>query len=77
MHDGSIATLDAVLDHSVAGGRTIESGPNAGVGSTNPYKDPIIRAFSPTADERSDVILFLKSLTDDALLNNPDFSDPW
>jgi cytochrome c peroxidase len=32
MHDGSIATLDAVLDHYREGGRTIVDGPHAGVG---------------------------------------------
>jgi cytochrome c peroxidase len=30
MHDGSVATLDEVLDHYAAGGRTIAEGPNAG-----------------------------------------------
>jgi cytochrome c peroxidase len=77
MHDGSIPTLDAVLDHYAAGGRTISSGPNAGVGSTNPNKDLIIRPFSPSADERADVIEFLKTLTDEAFLNAIDLSDPW
>ena len=32
MHDGSIATLEQVVDHYAAGGRTIETGPYAGVG---------------------------------------------
>ena len=36
MHDGSIATLSEVLDHYAAGGRSIESGPHAGVGSESP-----------------------------------------
>jgi len=77
MHDGSIATLDAVLDHYAAGGRTIDGGPNAGVGSANPYKDPIIRPFSATLEERTDLIEFLRALTDEGLLSNPDLSDPW
>jgi cytochrome c peroxidase len=77
MHDGSIGTLEAVLDHYAAGGRTIPDGPNAGVGSANPYKDPIIRPFSPSAEERADVIEFLKALTDDTFLTTPDLSDPW
>jgi cytochrome c peroxidase len=77
MHDGSIATLEEVLDHYVAGGRTIASGPNAGNGSTNPLKDPIIVVLTVTADERSDVIDFLKSLTDEVFLTDKAFSDPW
>src|SRR5690606_29447263 len=35
MHDGSIATLDEVLDHYAAGGRKLSSGPYAGDGSKN------------------------------------------
>ena len=61
MHDGSIATLEEVLDHYVAGGRTIESGPNAGVGRTNPFKDPLIVPLVVTPEERADVIEFLKT----------------
>ena len=34
MHDGSAATLDDVLDHYAAAGRTIDSGPHAGVART-------------------------------------------
>lgn len=77
MHDGSIATLDEVLDHYAAGGRTIASGPYAGVGSDSPYKSELIAGFILTADERADVIAFLESLTDDVLLTDPRFADPW
>ncbi len=77
MHDGSIATLEEVLDHYVAGGRTIASGPNAGNGSASPLKDPIIVPLTVTPDERADVIEFLKSLTDSDFLTNKTFSDPW
>ena len=38
MHDGSIATLEQVLDHYQAGGRFLELGPWAGDGRRNPYK---------------------------------------
>ena len=77
MHDGSIATLEEVLDHYVAGGRTIASGPNAGVGSASPLKDPLIVPLTVTPQERADVIEFLKTLTDDAFLHDPAHSDPW
>ena len=77
MHDGSIATLDEVLDHYAAGGRTIESGPYAGVGSQNPGKSELINGFELTAEERADVLAFLESLTDEELTKDPRFSDPW
>jgi cytochrome c peroxidase len=77
MHDGSIATLDEVLDHYAAGGRTIASGPNAGVGSDNPYKSEFVSGFSLSAQERADLIAFLESLTDDELVRDPRWSDPW
>jgi cytochrome c peroxidase len=77
MHDGSIATLSEVLDHYAAGGRTIEDGPYAGDGSRNPRKSPLILGFPLDAQQRADLIAFLESLTDEALLTDPRFSDPW
>lgn len=77
MHDGSIATLSEVLDHYAAGGRTIASGPFAGVGADNPYKSELINGFVLSDQERADVIAFLESLTDEELLKDPRFSDPW
>ncbi len=77
MHDGSIPTLDAVIDHYAAGGRTIAGGAHAGVGSANPYKSPRVHGFSISAAERADLLAFLGALTDRALLTDPRFSDPW
>ncbi|WP_129351204.1 methanobactin export MATE transporter MbnM [Sorangium cellulosum] len=77
MHDGSIETLEGVLDHYAAGGRTIESGPYAGVGSENRYKSELIRGFELTAEEKADMIAFLESLTDEEFLTDPRFADPW
>jgi cytochrome c peroxidase len=76
MHDGSIATLDEVLDHYAAGGRTIPSGPYAGVGSANPYKSGFLHGFTLTTDERADVLAFLRALTDRELLTDPRFAPP-
>lgn len=76
-HDGSAATLDDVLDHYAAAGRTISSGPNAGIGSANPYKDTLIIGFTLSAQERADLLAFFDSLTDDVFLTDPRFSDPW
>ncbi|MBL9027715.1 MAG: di-heme enzyme [Myxococcales bacterium] len=77
MHDGSIATLSEVLDHYAAGGRTITSGPYAGVGSDNPYKSELIAGFTLTVQERADVLAFLETLTDYELLTDERWSDPW
>ncbi|WP_437721396.1 MbnH family di-heme enzyme [Sorangium sp. So ce861] len=77
MHDGSIETLEEVLDHYAAGGRTIEGGPNAGVGSKNKFKSELITGFDLTEEEKADVIAFLESLTDDEFLTDPRHADPW
>lgn len=77
MHDGSIATLDEVLDHYAAGGRTVARGPYAGVGSANPFKSGFVKGFTLTAEERAAVLAFLRSLTDTAFVTDPRFSDPW
>ena len=77
MHDGSIATLDAVLDHYAAGGRTLASGPNAGVGSASPLKSEFVNGFTLTQDDRADLLAFLESLTDPTLATRADLSNPW
>lgn len=70
MHDGSIGTLDDVLDHYAAGGRTIFYGDNAGVGAENPYKSERITGFTLTDAERADLLSFLQNLTDVAFLES-------
>jgi cytochrome c peroxidase len=77
MHDGSAPTLSEVFDHYSAGGRSITVGPDAGDGSKNPNKDPLIGGFAVTDNERQDLAAFLNSLTDDTLIHDPRFSDPW
>lgn len=77
MHDGSIATLDGVIDHYAAGGRTIEEGPFAGVGADSPLKDGFLIGFRLSEREREDVLSFLMSLTDAEFVSNPRLSDPF
>jgi cytochrome c peroxidase len=77
MHDGSVATLEEVIDHYAAGGRTIEDGPYAGVGSENPNRSEFVTGFEISEDEKRDLIAFLRSLTDETLLEDPRFADPW
>jgi len=77
MHDGSAETLNQVLDHYAAGGRTLAGSSNAGDGSHNPNKDPLIRGFQLSRQDRADLIDFLESLTDENVLTDPRFTDPW
>ena len=77
MHDGSVATLEEAIDHYSSGGRTIAAGPNAGVGADNPNKSDFIKPFELTASEREDLLEFLRSLSDPAVLSDPALSDPF
>ncbi len=66
MHDGSIATLEGVLDHYAAGGRK----------GDNPNKDPLLGGFTLSPQGREDLIAFLKSLTDEMVIHDPRFANP-
>jgi cytochrome c peroxidase len=66
MHDGSMATLEAVIDHYAAGGRL-----------AHPNKSRILRTAKLSPEDRKDLVEFLKSLTDEELLHDPCWSDPW
>lgn len=77
MHDGSIVSLDAVIDHYAAGGRLLATGEHQGDGSQSPFKNKFIKGFELTDQERTDLLAFLESLTDSEFLTNPDFQDPW
>jgi cytochrome c peroxidase len=77
MHDGSIATLEEAIAHYARGGRLIEEGPNAGDGRRSPFKSEFIRGFELTDTELADLIAFLESLTDQRVLSDPRWSDPF
>ncbi|PKN58229.1 MAG: di-heme enzyme [Deltaproteobacteria bacterium HGW-Deltaproteobacteria-14] len=77
MHDGSVATLDEVIAMYEAGGRVTSEGPNAGDGRDSPLKSEFVRGFTLTAQERTDLLTFLESLSDEAFTVDPRFSDPW
>ena len=76
MHDGSVKTLSDAVDHYRSGGRTIKTGPNAGIGAQNPNKSEFIKRFALSSQEKDDLISFLKSLTDESVLTDPALSDP-
>ncbi len=76
-HDGTAATLEDVLDHYAAGGRTITTGPNAGVGAESPLKSIFVHGFTLTDQERQDALAFLRSLTDESFLTDTRYADPF
>ncbi len=63
MHDGSLTTLEEVLEHYRSGGED------------HPHKSPLIRLLDLSDSEVSDLILFLKSLTDNHFVSNPLFKE--
>lgn len=76
MHDGSVASLSEVIEHYAAGGRTIDTGPNAGVGKANAKKSTLLSGFELTAEEKVDLLSFLGSLTDYSVPEDPRFAKP-
>jgi cytochrome c peroxidase len=77
MHDGSVATLDDVLAHYSAGGRTVHEGPDRGVGRRNPYKSSRVRRLRLSPAAAADLRAFLESLTDQGFTRDPRYADPW
>lgn len=65
MHDGRFQTLEQVLDNYSIGGHGVEN------------EDVNILPFTLSAQDRQDLIAFLKTLTDPSFINNPKFSDPF
>ncbi|MGM0557000.1 MAG: MbnH family di-heme enzyme [Myxococcota bacterium] len=77
MHDGSIETLDAVVDHYARGGRRVTEGDFAGDGRENPYKSELITGFQISEQEKRDLIAFLESLTDRGFVEAPAHANPF
>ncbi len=77
MHDGSIDTLEAVIDFYADGGRNITSGEHQGDGRANPFKSSFVKGISMTQEEKTDLVNFLKFLTDEAFIRDTRFASPW
>ncbi|MCB9947688.1 MAG: di-heme enzyme [Rhodospirillaceae bacterium] len=71
MHDGSIATLDAVITHYAAGGRAALTGP------PSPLVSPDVRGFALSEAERRDLLAFLEALTDSTFLTDERLQSPY
>jgi cytochrome c peroxidase len=57
MHDGSMTTLQEVVEHFASGG------------VADPIKDPLVHPLALTAQDKSDLVAFLRTLTDDRSLD--------
>ena len=77
MHDGSVATLDEVIANYARGGRLIEEGEHAGDGRLSPFKSEFVTGFELNDEERADLLAFLESLTDESVLTDPRFANPF
>lgn len=77
LHDGSVETLEELIDLYAAGGRLIAEGALQGDGRDHPNKSTFIAGFEISETEKSDLIAFLRALTDETFLNNPQLSSPF
>lgn len=59
MHDGSLATMDDVLNHYISKGKP------------SPNKDPLLNAIPLTPGYKKALLAFIQTLTDTSYLNNP------
>ena len=77
MHDGSLSSLDEVIDHYARGGRQCAQQDCSDVTRAddrrNPRLDPRVRAFVLSKTDRADLIAFLDSLTDREFVDDPRF----
>jgi cytochrome c peroxidase len=76
-HDGSVETLQDVLDNYLRGGRLLQEGPYAGDGALSPYKSGFLHEIPTQGSDEEDLLAFLRSLTDEDFLTDPRHADPW
>ncbi|MBL6657855.1 MAG: c-type cytochrome [Flavobacteriales bacterium] len=65
MHDGRFATLEEVIEHYNFGGHNSST--------IDPLMKKVDVGLGLTQQDKTDLINFLKTLTDTAFINNPDF----
>ena len=65
MHDGRFKTLEEVVDHYVSGGHYAEN------------VSPNVRPLALSQRDKTDLIAFLRTLTDSVFVNNPAFQNPF
>ena len=72
MHDGRFATLEEVVNFYNAG---VVNHPNLSPPLRNPNGTP--RRLNLSADQKAALVAFLKTLTDNTLVNDAKFADPF
>lgn len=72
MHDGRFATLQEVVDHYNDG---VQNHPN--LSNALRVGNDQVRKLNLTNNEKNDLIAFLHTLTDDVMINDEKFSDPF
>ena len=72
MHDGRFSTLEEVIEHYNSG---VQNNPNL----SPPLRLPGggIRRFNLSDSDKAALVAFLKTLSDDVLINNAKFADPF
>ena len=68
MHDGSIATLEDVVDHYAAGGRARYAHSDIKKSEPAAVIDPLVKGFELSPEQRSQLIAFLHALTDETFV---------
>ena len=63
MHDGSIESLEEVIEHYNSGGEN------------HPHKNSLIQSLNLNEKEKEELIAFLQSLTDNSFITNPLFKN--
>jgi cytochrome c peroxidase len=75
MHDGRFATLEEVIEHYNSGIQKTEN-LSWSLRSFDGNNDEPVR-MNLTAQDKSDLIAFLQTMTDEKFINDPKFSDPF
>lgn len=65
MHDGSLKTIDDVIEHYSSGGHY------------SPNKDPLIKHLNLNAEQKRKIKAFLNTLEDKDVIENPAFANPF
>ena len=72
MHDGRFGTLEEVIEHYNSG---IQNHPNLGNALKDPNGQPV--RLNLTAQQKTDLVNFLKTLTDEDVTHDVKFGDPF
>lgn len=76
MHDGRFKTLDEVVEHY---SRRVHPHENLGLafGEEQPQRAGATTGFQLTSDQKSALLAFMKTLTDETMTSDPKFADPF